>query len=178
MDLLLERLLSGLGMARTPDPRTPEHALRSSTRRGIVEVLHQDGPLAVSALRLRVGLGWGAFYHQLQRLEDVGIVRLHRVGRRTIAHLASADRPLDELKARAVLASASARRVAATLGGSPLGVSTEKLAGQCAISPRTLSYHAHRFEKAGLLEREPRGRAVLLRPTPLLLRVLRSLERP
>lgn len=170
--LLSHFLHPGL-LARSPDPRTPEAALRSEVRRRILDVLQEEGSMPVSRLRQRVGLGWGSLYHQLRRMEEAGLVRMIRAGQRQIVVGMRAGEAENLAVARAHIQGDTARRIAELIA-SGSGLDTARIAEQLKISPRTVRYHIQRLTSAGLVTAASRTRHAFLRATPLLAAALEA----
>lgn len=158
-------------LARTPEPRTPEGALRSEVRQRIVHIVETERGVPLSVLRQRIGLGWGALYHQLRRLEESGLVTILQVGRRRFVVRAAARGADPVLAARAQLQGATARRIA-ELVASGAARNVSDIEAATGLSPRTIRYHLRALLDAGLVTSISRSRHYGLRATPLLLAAL------
>lgn len=133
--------------------------------------LAREAPgLAVTELRQRAGLGWGAFYHQLRRLEADGLVRTVRVGARRIVVPAGPGEPDEVLRARVVLKGGTLLVAEAIARGDAR--STRALAEALGMPPRGVRRHVARLMTHGLVTSVSPRRHEGLKATPLLLRTL------
>lgn len=137
--------------------RLLNHPLRARTHEAIV----QNPGIHHGHLRERVGIARGTFEHHLRKLVEGGLVTRHKeqgyvcyfVGQPTKAQVLAAP----------TLKSHSAQAIHKRIQERP-GITAQELAAEISVEPSTVSHHVSRMLKAGLIERQRRGRAYALHP--------------
>ena len=145
-----------------PAPDAPDRILR---------IVRSQPGVPVSKLRTLSGLGWGALYHQLKRMEAAGLVRTVRSRRRALVLPGESEEPDDVVRARALLAHPAVAAVARAIAdGGARDVPT--LAAACGARERVTYHHVKRLRECGLVSSSHPARHENLVATPRLLHLL------
>lgn len=131
--------------------------------------------LTVGEIARRLSIRNGTLFYHLQRAEADGHVTTRTDGRRRLVFPAGAS--LEDAKVRALnlLRGETALEVARAVADAP-GISLFKLFAELDTAPRTVYYHVKRLRDAGIIVSAGRRRYHELRPSAILLEVLKTLE--
>lgn len=131
-------------------PLSRRQVADSPVRQEMLRLLDETGGLPLAQLKERVGLGWGSFYHHLEKLQRAGHLEVAENGRRRVVYPVGLG---DERHSRAcsALQGATARRIAAAIASRP-GCSVRDVLEEVGESPRVVYYHLKRLMEAGLVE--------------------------
>lgn len=145
-------------------------------RTTLLRRVEEEPGSTVGDLRRGLGLGWGAFYHHLNRLAALGLVETVVRGRRCLVYPAGHP-AARESQARSLLAGPTVRVLARTIVEAPRS-SVQDLVERHGLSSRTVYYHVRRLVEAGLVVCPAGPRIRDLTATPRLVALLDALDEP
>ncbi|HET6399159.1 MAG TPA: winged helix-turn-helix transcriptional regulator, partial [Candidatus Thermoplasmatota archaeon] len=145
----------------------PERVAEHPARRSILQCVEAQPGIHFSEIARRTGLPNGVLVHHIQHLSRHGHLRSRRSGHYTLYFAGRPGAPSPVLGPAAAAAGATkaegARAVLEAVRARP-GLSGQEIARLTGLQPSTVSYHATRLARAGLLCAEREGRAVRFRP--------------
>lgn len=147
----------------------------SPTRQRIMSLVEREPALSLGQLKVRTDLGWGALYHHLRRLEEGGLLRFVRAGKRRLVVSARGDTPDAVLRAMAELHGRRAAQVA-RLVAEGRARDSEAVARELGISARAARYHLARLSRAGLVVPGAPTRHAPVVATPVLIDAIRRVD--
>lgn len=152
-------------------------ALDSPMTRRVWAFVDAHPGVTMSAAREALGMGWGTFYHHLQKLLRVGVIQAAKFGRRRLLYSRSTENLRPSIAWSDVVYGDSARRIAQAIASQP-GMSILELSERLGETPRVVYYHVRRMSLHGLVTSSSPTRYRHLSPTPVLLEWLATWNRP
>lgn len=157
------------GRSRIPQ-RARQATGRAATSEGILSAVRAHPGIPIGELRRQLSIGWGTFYHHLNRLAAEGLISTAHAGRRKLV-FPEGHRAKEESAALGILRGRTARRVAEAFLDRTHR-SMDDLIATLDLAPRSVYYHVRRLIDAGLVRSASETRYKDLEATRTLKRIL------